>query len=150
MPSITDQSTIEALARAFCSNGRKQEQAMIEVGYADAYAKSYCGKMWDNTSLIAAIKRIDDKIVDEMDLSRKAQYQRLLDVYDDTSTDSVKVSALREINEMLGYHRDKAPNQEKVAEIRARMSDEELALYTELAKIRTDRLAGPKLSKETG
>ncbi len=59
MPSIKDESTVEAIARAFTSNGRKQEQAMIEVGYTKAYARSYCGQLWANPRLKAAIARID-------------------------------------------------------------------------------------------
>ena len=61
MPSIKDQSTVEALARAFASNGRKQEQAMIDIGYTPAYANSYCGKMWENKRLIAAITAVDNE-----------------------------------------------------------------------------------------
>ncbi len=61
MPSIKDQSTVEALARAFIANDRKQEQAMIEVGYTKAYARSYCGLMWENPKIKAAIKAIDEK-----------------------------------------------------------------------------------------
>ena len=34
---------------------------MLAVGYTKAYAKSYCGKMWDNKHLIEAIARIDAK-----------------------------------------------------------------------------------------
>ena len=59
MPCIKDDSTVEALARAFTSNGRVQERAMIEVGYTPAYANSYCGTMWENPRLVAAIARID-------------------------------------------------------------------------------------------
>lgn len=115
---------------------------MVKVGYTPAYARSYCGRMWANAQLLTAIRRIDDKIVDEMDLSRKAQYQRLLDIYETTKIDSVKVSCLREMNEMLGYHRDKAPNAEKVAELRERMDSEELISRQNHAKSRTDELSG--------
>ncbi len=114
---------------------------MVEVGYTPAYAKSYCGKMWENIGLLAAIKRIDDKIVAEMDLSRKAQYQRLLDIYDKTTSDSVKVACLREMNEMLGYHRDKAPNTEKEQARLERLSTEERKLARTAAKMRTDELS---------
>ena len=32
---------------------------MIDAEYSKAYAKSYCGKLWENKKLIAAIARID-------------------------------------------------------------------------------------------
>ena len=59
MPDIRQQSTVEALARAFTSNGRKQEQAMIDIDYSPNYARKYCGHMWANPRLKAAIARID-------------------------------------------------------------------------------------------
>ena len=70
MPSIKDKSTVNALAGAFCGNGRKQEQAMKDVGYTPAYANSYCGKMWENTRLQAAIARIDAKTAEKMEHTR--------------------------------------------------------------------------------
>ncbi len=32
---------------------------MVKVGYSKNYANSYCGKMWDNPKIRAAIKAID-------------------------------------------------------------------------------------------
>ena len=61
MPSIRDKSTVRALALEFTSNGRKQEEAMVSVGYSLNYARSYCGKMWDNPIVKAAIQVIDSK-----------------------------------------------------------------------------------------
>lgn len=151
MPSIKDESTVEALARAFTSNGRKQEQAMIDVGYTKNYASSYCGVMWDNTSLIAAIARIDAKTEEKLDLSRAGQHEKLQDAYniaEKAKNPAAMTGAIREQNEMLGFHRDKAPNQEKVDEILARMTDEEIATRRIVAKMRTDALAGPKLSTD--
>ena len=38
MPSIKDQSTVRALAREFCSNGRNATQALVTIGYSYKYA----------------------------------------------------------------------------------------------------------------
>ncbi len=152
MPDIRADSTIEALARAFTSNGRKQEQAMIDVKYSASYARKYCGQLWANPRLKAAIARIDAKTAKKMDLSREGQHKKLeeaLKMAKESKNPAAMTSAIREQNEMLGYHRDKAPNDEKVAEILARMTDEEIEARRIVAKIRTAELAGgPKLSND--
>ena len=50
---------------------------------------------------------------------------------------SAMVSAIREQNEMLGYHRDNAPNAEKEAAKRLNMTAEEFKLNQAAAKLRT-------------
>ena len=72
MPDIRQESTIQALAQAFCNNDRCQEKAMVSVGYTKAYANSYCGKMWENVQLLEAIKAIDDQ--------RQAEYKHNYDI----------------------------------------------------------------------
>ncbi len=61
MPCIKDQSTVDKIAEVFCSNGRNREKAMVEVGYTPRYARSWCGQLWANPRLIAAIERIDSE-----------------------------------------------------------------------------------------
>lgn len=156
MPSIKDKSTIEALARAFCSNGRKQEQAMIDVGYTPAYASSYCGVMWDNQRVQAAIARLDEKTAERLQITRETQLTDLEEAKQmsrDLKMPAAFVSACREQDNILGLIRDKAPNTEKIAEMVARMSDEEIQTRRIVAKIRTDELSdtpepGLRLSKE--
>lgn len=50
---------------------------------------------------------------------------------------SAMTSAVREQNEMLGYHREKGLNPEKEASKRAAMSKEDQKVSAEAAKIRT-------------
>lgn len=60
MPSIKDQSTVEAIAREYCSNGRNEEQALLKIGYSKAYARSGLGnRVYSNILLKAAIAKID-------------------------------------------------------------------------------------------
>lgn len=109
MPSIRDDSTVEAIARAFTSNGRKQEQAMIDVGYTPAYAKSYCGKMWDNPRIIAAIRFIDAKLAQEQGWSVERSQKMLLHAHDVAETHkqpSAMVSALISVNRLHGMDKD--------------------------------------------
>ncbi len=150
MPSIKDESTVNKIAEVFCGEGKRNKAETLRiVGYADSYCDNRgTGIVYTNDRVRAAIARIDDKIVAEMDLSRKAQYQRLLDIYENTNSDSVKVACLREMNEMLGFHREKAPNAEKLEELRERMSAEDVEYRKAYAKSRTDAESGPKLAKE--
>ncbi|KKM73897.1 hypothetical protein LCGC14_1405770 [marine sediment metagenome] len=60
MPSIKDQSTVEAIAREFTSNGRNEEEAMLTVGYSKSYARSGLGhRIYADIRIKAAIARID-------------------------------------------------------------------------------------------
>ncbi len=67
---------------------------------------------------------------------------------------SAMVSAIREQNEMLGYHRELAPNTEKEAEKAAKMTDEEREFARIAARMRGNELAEggiiPFKSKEAG
>ena len=61
MPSIKDKSTVEAIAREFCSNGRNKEQALAALDYKPSYYKS--GRavqvVYGSARVKAAIARID-------------------------------------------------------------------------------------------
>lgn len=139
MPSITDKTTVKALARAFTSNGRKQEQAMVEVGYKPAYANSYCGKMWENKALIAAIRVIDDKSAAKTDITRELLVKKMYDIVEDkTSNKADMTRAASLIADMQGYKREAAPNKEMEQAIAQRMSSEDKELARVTAKIRTD------------
>lgn len=75
MPSIKDESTVEAIARAFTSNGRKKQEALSSVGYADSYAWGGgrgCEVVFSNVRVKAAIARIDTEIGDKREHDREA------------------------------------------------------------------------------
>ncbi|KKL07277.1 hypothetical protein LCGC14_2587580, partial [marine sediment metagenome] len=55
---------------------------------------------------------------------------------------SVKVSALRELNDCMGYHREKAPNEEAESQRRARITSEEKELAEYAANQRVIKLSG--------
>lgn len=156
MPSIKDKSTVEAIARAFTSNGRNKTRAMAAIGYDDAYADSGKGQktVYGNIRIIEAIRAIDDKDVAKMDLSRQAQYKRLLGAYDmaviQKDPRAIK-SVLAEINLMLGYQREAAPNEEREQARAARMSKEDREVAVLAARLRTEQEArkGIKLA-DTG
>ena len=116
------------------SRAYKTAYPECKSGY-NAHAARLIAK--DNIS--AEINKRLDEIRKNMVLTRDAQHERLLAVVNSTEIDSVKVSALHELNDMLGYHRDKAPNAEREQAIRQKMTDEELVLHQEIARLRTQQ-----------
>jgi len=82
MPSIKDQSTVQAIAREFIDNGRNKTQAMITIGYDPVYADSGCGQksVYGNIRTIDAIKAIDEQSRVDLGVtiaSQQAEHQRL-------------------------------------------------------------------------
>lgn len=155
MPDIQDKSTVEAIAREFTSNGRKKGPAMRTIGYAESCCVSgrAMGSVYDNVRVKEAIARIDAKMSKKLNITRESQLTDLQEAKQmarDLKMPSAFVSACREQDNILGLVRDKAPNQEKVDEIRRRMSEEDVLLNQEHAERRTKALAvsKPRLSKE--
>lgn len=77
MPDIRHKGTIRELAFAYINNGRKQEQSMIDIGYSKAYAKSYCGKMWDNKAVLDAVDTLEAEINRKTDVTHAEIIARL-------------------------------------------------------------------------
>jgi hypothetical protein len=62
MPSIKDPTTVQAIAREYCSNGRDKAEAMRTIGYAESSCKSgrAVGDVYGNVRVKAAILAIDE------------------------------------------------------------------------------------------
>ncbi len=91
--------------------------------------------------IIKLKEQIQAETEEKLNLSREAQHKKLqqaLAMAIETKSAAAMTSAIREQNEMLGYHRDKAPNTEREAARLARMSDEERKLAELAAKLRTE------------
>ena len=73
MPSIKDKTTVDAIAREYCSNGRDKAQAMRTIGYAESCCKSgkAVGCVYGNVRIKDAIARIDAKITEEQGVTIK-------------------------------------------------------------------------------
>lgn len=148
MPDVRDDSTVEALAGMFCSNGRKREEAMWAVGYSKAYARSYCGQMWANPRLKAAIARLDAKqgakqarTVENLD----EMYQEAYNTSKGLNQPSAMVSAVTGIARLYGMDKDNEIGGKTPEPI----SDEQAERYSAMAAAATrERLQGPKLAKE--
>ncbi len=60
MPSIKDSSTVEAIAKEFCGNGRVKEKALLTIGYTPGYSATRgLSVVYGNVRVKAAIAKID-------------------------------------------------------------------------------------------
>ena len=142
MPSIKDQSTVEAIAREFTSNGRNKEKAMRTIGYAESSCKSgkAVGDVYGNLRVIAAIKAIDDKMAEEQDISREILVKKMMNIVDNgTKTEKTRAASL--VADMMGYKREAAPNKEREQARAARMTKEDKELAAIAARVRTEQEA---------
>ena len=121
MPNITNESTLKAIATAFCSNGRKQEKAMITVGYSAAYANSFCGKVWENMGLKAEIERIDAESAEKAGMTTeimRKQYDEDRTFARECNSASAAVSASIATARLYGMDKDASvdPHQKEIDE----------------------------------
>jgi phage terminase small subunit len=131
--------------REYTTNGHNATKA-YKTAYPDCNigANVNGSKLLANTSIKAEIDRIEAETGARMDISRKAQYKRLLAAYDMAVTQGNVAGIkgiLSEINLMQGYQRENAPNKEMEQAIADRMSSEDKELARVTAKIRTDEEA---------
>ncbi len=72
--------------------------------------------------------KIQAETAKELDITKEGQHKKLqkaFDIAETTKNPSAMTGAVREQNEMCGFHQDKAPNSEAEAAKLARMSAEE-------------------------
>ena len=110
MPSIKDESTVEAIARAFTSNGRNEEQGMLSAGYSKSYARSGLGhRIYADIRLKTAIARIDAENA-EIGQRTVAGLDKLYQTAYDTSKTlkqpSAMVSAVTGLARLYGMDKD--------------------------------------------
>lgn len=98
--------------------------------------------------VIAEKERIEAETGKKAQATRDYVLDNLRKIIDNSTNERNRLTAMSLLGDFTGDKREKAPNEEKVAEILARMTDEEIAMRRIVAKIRTDELTGPKLSKE--
>lgn len=126
---------------------------------AEAYRVAYPGcksghrqcasLLLTNTDIIREISRLEAKGARKQEADRQYCIKGLQKIADnEDTTDRNRLTAFSLLGDFNGGKREKAPNEEKVAEILARMSDEEIQTRRIVAKMRTDELSGPKLSKD--
>ncbi len=143
MPSIKDDSTVEAIAREFTSNGRCQEKAMLAIGYSKAYARSGLGqRIYADIRVIAAIKALDGEKQakyehnQEISISKLySDYANLQDKADkgDIQAIQARTAIIRELDHICGLQSTTLhTGQEQVKEL----SEQERAEAQRYAKFR--------------
>ncbi len=127
MPSIKDQSTVEAIAREYCSNGRKKGKALKTIGYSEGYSNTQgIIVVYSNVRVKAAIKLIDAKDEQKCEYTKEEAQRRLDAAYNlaiDDNQASAAVSAVVAANRMRGWDKDNDMGTEKPRDL----SDEDLA-----------------------
>ena len=111
MPSIKDKATVEAIARVYCSEGKRNKTETLKiVGYSKGY---YLGGrsakvLWGNERVIEAIKAIDAEISEKLEHNRDIALSILREALkiarkEKNSRDIVAVC--REMNDITGLHK---------------------------------------------
>ena len=94
-----------------------------------------------NTRKLQIIKLKQDiqaETAAKLDLSREKQHEKLEKAINMALTNNnpaAAISGIREENDMLGYHRENAPNQERIQALQGRISDEERRIMIECADL---------------
>ena len=152
MPSVKDQSTAEAIAREYCSNGRNKEQGMRTIGYAESSCQSgkAVGDVYGNLRVKAAIAQIDAKTAQETGYSVECYRQELEKARaraQSLKQPSAEVSAIVAKGRSCGYDKDNDMGSKEAA---IALSPEQAERYSRMAAAATaERLEGPRLAKET-
>jgi hypothetical protein len=103
-------------------------------------------RMLKDVNCVAYKEALELEIERKLDISRGRQLRKLNTVYqiaEDAKNPTAMVSAIREQNEMLGYHRDLAPNKEREAAKKDRSSKEQKEI-DKLVNGRLKELSEPK------
>ena len=85
MPNIKDQSTVEAIAREYCDNGRNKLEALKTIGYKPSYYNTLgIGRVYSNIRVIDAIGRIDAETRKDSRTTRELRQSFWRKTYKDT------------------------------------------------------------------
>jgi hypothetical protein len=109
MPSIKDHTTVKAIAREYCSNGRDKAQAMRTIGYAESSCKSgkAVGDVYGNLRIKEAIRAIDAKTTAKLDHTRQIAIDLLneaLGMARKQGNTTAIIAATRELNAISNLH----------------------------------------------
>ena len=115
MPSIKDQSTVEAIAREYTSNGRNKTETLKAIGYSESYYNGgrSAEVVWGNERVIAAIARIDEKTAVKHEHNQQIAIDLLRSDYANLKTRAdngdiqaiqARTAIVRELNACTGQH----------------------------------------------
>jgi len=146
---LTDKQ--RAFVNAYCRPGNGYNngtQAAVIAGYSARTANHIVNRLLSNVGIKNAIVRVKRDEAAESRFTRELQLQKLEQAFGvavKEDSPSAMVSAIREQNEMLGYHREHAPNPEREQQQRSIM-ERELKELARLAGKRTAALSESAVS----
>ena len=111
MPNRLSEEKARSIAAEYCTNGFKKVVALLSVGYSTTYANNVGLKLFDNSSVKAAIACIQAKQAAKTDYTQEKGLELLLDAYKVAKTlnqPAAMVSAAIGANRMHGYDKDAA------------------------------------------
>jgi DNA helicase IV len=110
MPNIKDQTTVQAIAREYCSNGRNKLEALKTIGYKPSYYNTLgIGKVYSNIRVIEAIKAIDEDGAAKNEMTVERVQQMYIGAHDlavEHNQPSAAVSAITGIARLYGMDKD--------------------------------------------
>ncbi len=150
MPSIKDESTVEAIARVFCGEGKRNKTETLRiVGYSEGYADNGTSSVtvFGNVRVKAAIAKIDKR---EAEIGHRTVagldklYASCYDQAQANNQPSAMVSAVTGIARLYGLDKDV----QVAAELPTSITVADAERYRDMADAATaDNLNKPKLSK---
>ena len=140
----------EAFVQAYCTPRTKTynnaTQSAIAAGYSERTAARNTPQIMNNNGVKQAINQLKADLAAENGFTREKQLKDLeafKEMARRAENPNAGISAIREQNEMLGFHRELAPNAEReAAEQRRRMTEEEWKLAEKLANELNREAAG--------
>ena len=150
MPNIKDQSTVDAIAREYCSNGRCKGKALEAIGYSRAYAIDSgrgCEVVFSNVRVKEAIRAIDEAKQEKYEHNQDIAITKLYSdyAYLDTQARAGNIPAIqartaivRELDAITGQHSKTIVSRDEGAVM---LTEEEQTWLDELARQTKVRLS---------
>ena len=136
-------------------NGQDRGEAYVNAGYHSMSKKiaqqCACKLLTKSKAVMAYFEALKDEDSRNTNITRTTQLNRLDTLYSmavEQHNVSAGASVIREQNEMLGYHRENAPNMER-EQARKELEKDEAEALDRLAQERTEEISqgGLKLAK---
>ena len=134
MARITSKGGLTDKQESFCQEYIKDKnaaQAYIRAGYSDNGANKNAANLMAKHGIMGRIAQIMVQMAEKLQITRERQLTKLDQAAAIAllqNNPSAMVSAIREQNDMLGYHREAAPNPEAEAARKQRLDEETQAL----------------------
>jgi hypothetical protein len=144
MPDIRDPNTVQAIAIAYIANGRNKEQALVDAGYAESYARTgHCAQLYARTDVKLAIHGQEVKYAEENGYSVavcQAEYEQARVHAVALNQPSAEVSAITGKARLYGMDKDhEIGSKEAAVPVTAEQTEEYRAMARAAIKLRLSK-----------